>query len=97
MVNIRVFTRICSLLTFLIAQLVKNMLATQETLVRFLGQEDPLEKSRLPTPVFLGFHYGLAGKESACNTGYLGSKTGLGRFIEKGKATHSNILAWRIP
>ena len=26
------------------AQLVKNPLATEETLVRFLGQEDPLEK-----------------------------------------------------
>ena len=29
---------------FLIAQLVKNPPAMQETLVRFLGQEDPLEK-----------------------------------------------------
>ena len=28
----------------LIAQLVKNTPAMQETLVRFLGQEDPLEK-----------------------------------------------------
>ena len=28
----------------LIAQLVKNLLAMQETLVRFLGWEDPLEK-----------------------------------------------------
>ena len=27
----------------LIAQLVKNLPAMQETLVRFLGQEDPLE------------------------------------------------------
>ena len=27
------------------------------------------ERDRLPTPVFLGFSYGLAGKESACNTG----------------------------
>ena len=42
----------------LIAQLVKNPPATQETLVRFLGQEDPLEKEI---------------------------------------ATHSGILAWRIP
>ena len=31
-------------LDFLIAQLVKNPPAMQETLVRFLGQEDPLEK-----------------------------------------------------
>ena len=28
----------------LIAQLVKNLPAMQETLVRILGQEDPLEK-----------------------------------------------------
>ena len=28
----------------MIAQLVKNLPVMQETLVRFLGQEDPLEK-----------------------------------------------------
>ena len=39
----------------LIAQLVRNLLVMQETLVRFLGQEDPLEKDRLLTPVSLGF------------------------------------------
>ena len=42
----------------LVAQMVKNLLAMQETQVRTLGQEDPLEK---------------------------------------GKATSSSILAWRIP
>ena len=42
----------------LVAQLVKNLPAMRETLVRSLGWEDPLEK---------------------------------------GKATHSSILAWRIP
>ena len=42
----------------LVAQLVKNPSAMQETLVRFLGWKDPLEK---------------------------------------GKATHSSIVAWRIP
>ena len=42
----------------LIAQLVKNLPAMQETWVQSLGWEDPLEK---------------------------------------GKATHSSILAWRIP
>ena len=41
----------------LVAQLVKNLFAMQETWVRSLGWEDPLEK---------------------------------------GKATHSSILAWRI-
>ena len=44
--------------TSLIAQLVTNPPEMQETLVRFLGQADPLEK---------------------------------------GKATPSSILAWRIP
>ena len=42
----------------MIAQLVKNLPAVQETQVQFLGREDRLEK---------------------------------------GKATHSSILAWRIP
>ena len=38
--------------TSLIVQLVKNPPAMQETLIRFLGQEDLLEKGWLPTPVF---------------------------------------------
>ena len=42
----------------LVAQLVKNLPAVQETWVQFLGWEDPLEK---------------------------------------GMATHSSVLAWRIP
>ena len=42
----------------LVVQTVKNLSARQETWVRFLGWEDPLEK---------------------------------------GMATHSSILAWRIP
>ena len=37
----------------LVAQIVKNLPAIQETWVRFLGQEDPLEKGMAPTPVFL--------------------------------------------
>ena len=51
----------------------------------------------LPTLVFVGFPGGSAGKESACSVGDLGSMPGLGRSLEKGKATHSSILAWRIP
>ena len=109
----------------------------QETPVWFLGQEDLLEKERLPTPVFLGFPGGSAGKESACNARDTNSISGTGRSagegigytlqyslaslvaqlvknlpamqetwvgsldwedpLEKEKATHSNILAWRIP
>ena len=50
-------------------------------------------RDRLPTLVFLGFPSGSAGKESSRNAGDLGSIDPL----EKGKATHSSILAWRIP
>ena len=39
----------------------------------------------LPTPVFLGFACGSAGKESTCNVGDLGSIPGLGRSPGEGK------------
>ena len=65
---------------FLIAQLVKNSPARQETLVQFLGRKIHWRRDRLPTPVFLVFPGGLADKD-----------------LEKGKVTHSSILAWRIP
>ena len=39
----------------------------------------------LPTPVFLGFPGGSAGKEFACNVGDLGSIPGLGRAPGEGK------------
>ena len=35
--------------------------------------------------------------ESACNAGELGLIPEWGRPLEKGKATHSRILVWRIP
>ena len=44
-----------------------------------------------------GFSGGSDGKESACNSGDPSSIPGLGRSLEKGMATHSSILAWRIP
>ena len=50
-----------------------------------LGWEDPLQKDRLPTPVFLGFPCGSAGKEYACNAGDLGLIPGLGRSPGEGK------------
>ena len=56
-----------------------------ETLVQFLGWEDPLEKGYLPTPAFLGSPCGSAGKESTCNTGDLGLISGLGRSPGEGK------------
>ena len=44
-------------------------------------------------PVFLGFPGGSDGKESTRNAGDLGWEDPL----EEGMATHSSILAWRIP
>ena len=52
------FSLICSLGPSVLAQMVKNLPAMQDTRVQSLGREDPLEK---------------------------------------GMATHSSILAWRIP
>ena len=51
----------------------------------------------LPTPVFLGFPGGSAGKESACNVGDLGLIPGLGRFPGEGKDYPLHILAWGSP
>ena len=45
----------------------------------------------------MGFPGGSAGKESSCNAGDLGLMPGWEDPLEKGKATHSSILAWRIP
>ena len=44
-----------------------------------------------------GFPGGSDGKESACNAGDLGSTLGQEDPLEKGRATHSSILARRIP
>ena len=41
------------LVASLVAQMVKNLPATQETSVRSLGQKDPWRRELLPTPVFL--------------------------------------------
>ena len=50
-----------------------------------------LPRDRLPTPVFLSFPGGSAGKESACNAGDLGSIPGLGRSPGGG---HDNPLQY---
>ena len=39
----------------------------------------------------------VGGKESACNVGDLVQSLGWEDLLEKRKATHSSILAWRIP
>ena len=45
----------------------------------------PWRRDRLPTPIFLDFPSGSAGKESACNVGDLGLIPGLGRSPGEGK------------
>ena len=45
----------------------------------------------------MGFPCGSAGKEATCNVGDPGLIQGWEDPLEKGKATHSSILAWRIP
>ena len=45
-----------------------------------------------PTPVFLGFAGGSAGKESACNSGDLGSIPGSGRSPGEGEKKNNNRI-----
>ena len=49
-------------------------------------------RDRLPTPIFLGFPCGSAGKESACNAGGLDSIPGLGRYPGEGQGGLENSM-----
>ena len=71
----------------LIAQLIKNPPAMQETPVQFLGLEDTLEKGLATHSSILGLLSGSAGKESICNGRDLGSIPGLGRSSGEGKGS----------
>ena len=53
----------------LVAQLLKNLPAMQETLVQVWVGKICWRRERLPTLVFSGFPGGSAGKESACIAG----------------------------
>ena len=66
------------------AQLVKNPPAGRPWFDSWV-RKIPRRRDRLPTPVFLGFPCGSAGKESACNMGDLCSIHGLGRSSGEGK------------
>ena len=82
----------------LIAQLVKNPPAMQETLVLFLGQEDPLEKEKA-NPLLYSWASlvdQLVKNLPAMQETWVRSP-GWEDPLEKGKTTHSSILAWRIP
>ena len=81
----------------LIAQLVRIHLQCRRSQFDSWVGKIPWRRDRIPTPVFLAFPCVSGGRESACNAGELSSIPVLGRSPEKGKATHSSILDWRIP
>ena len=76
---------VCRLYVSLIAQLVKNLCAMQETWFNSWVVKICWRRDRLPIPVFLGFPCGSAGEESTCNAGDLGSIPGLERSPGEGK------------
>ena len=74
----------------LVAKLVKNWRQCRRPQFNSWFGKIPCRRDRLPTPVFLGFPGGSDGKESTYSTGCEDP-------LEEGIATHSSILAWRIP
>ena len=64
----------------LVAQLVKNSPAIQETKFNPWVRKISWRRDRLPTTVFLGFPGGSAGKESACNVGRPGFNPWVGKI-----------------
>ena len=75
------------------AQLVKNPPAMREIPIQHLGQEEWLKKAYTTHSSILGLPCGSAGKESAHNAGDLVPSLDWADLLEKGKATHSSILA----
>ena len=77
--------------------MVKNPSAMQQTLVWFMGKEDPWKSDRLPTPIFLDFLVAQMVKNPPTTWETWAQSLGWEDPLEKGMATHSRILAWRIP
>ena len=69
-----------------IAQLLKNPPTSRRPSLIPESGRSAGRRDTLPTPVFFGFPFGSAGKESACNVGDLGSIPGLGRSPGEGKS-----------
>ena len=57
--------------------MIKNLPAMQKAGFDPWVRKIPWRREKLPTPVFLGFPGGSAGKDSSCNAGGLGSIPGL--------------------
>ena len=85
------FMELRDLKSSLVAQLVKNLPAMQETWVQFLGELIPWGRDRLPTPVFLGFPGGSDCKKSARDAEDLDLIPGLGGSPGEG---HGNPLLY---
>ena len=81
----------------LIAQLVKNLPAMQDTLVQFLGWEDPLEKEEATLKYFWASLVAQLVKNLPAVWETWVRSLVWEDPLEKGKATHPSILAWRIP
>ena len=82
----------------LIAQLVKNPPAMQETPVQFLGQEDPLEKGKATHSSILGLPLWLSCWRICVQCGRPGFNPWFGKIPwRREKATDSSILVWIIP
>ena len=80
----------------LVAQLVRNLPAEQETLFWFLGWKICWRRDRLPTPVFLGFPVAQLVKNLPGLWETWVRSLGWEYPLDKGMATHSSVLAWRI-
>ena len=74
----------------LVAQMVKNLPAMQETQVRSLGQEDPLVEGTATHSSLLAWRIPWTCLSDFTFTFHF-------HALEKEMATHSSVLAWRIP
>ena len=82
----------------LIDQLVKNPPAMEETPVQDSWiRKIPWRRDRLPTPVFLAFLVAQLVKNSPAMWETWVRSLGWEDPLQKGRATNSSILAWRIP
>ena len=75
---------------FFIKELYSTENYTQYIAITCMGK-------KLKKQYIMGFPDDSDGKESALNAGNLGLIRGREDSLEKGIATHSSILAWRIP
>ena len=79
----------------LVARLVKNLPAMQETLVQFLGWDDPVEKGQATHSKMFVLLWWLKWLRIRLHVGDLGF-LGWDDPLRESMATHSNILTWRI-